>query len=171
MTVYFKDRNKTAVEFLTPLFSIWVALYLYVGLETTYPDWSSFMVSLSPARRAMIQGHLHMKSPDSCCWLLCLKCPIMWQKKSCVAASMLWILYNCGIYIYPTVLKSTILTCSSKFSYRNFELSLLKNLVQEEGRCLDHRPPHEEDHLLPPAIWHLTWLGVWHSEHWPSEGK
>jgi hypothetical protein len=52
-----------------------------------------------------------------------------------------------------SILNSFILltSCGSKLSHQNFRLSFVRDLIKEGGGCLDHRPPHGEDKLLPPV--------------------
>jgi hypothetical protein len=52
-----------------------------------------------------------------------------------------------------SILNSFILltSCSAELSHQDFRLALVRDLIQERGGCLNHRPPHGEDQLLPPV--------------------
>jgi hypothetical protein len=52
-----------------------------------------------------------------------------------------------------SVLNSYILltSCGSKLTHRDFRLTFVRDLIQEGGGCLDHRPPHGANQLLPPV--------------------
>jgi hypothetical protein len=55
-----------------------------------------------------------------------------------------------------SILNSYILltSCGSKLTHCDFRLTLVRDLIQEGGGCLDHRPSHGADQVLPPVNRH-----------------
>jgi hypothetical protein len=50
-----------------------------------------------------------------------------------------------------SILNSYILVtfCGSKLTHRDFRLALVRDLIQEGGGCLNHRPSYVADQLFP----------------------